>query len=151
MKNNSNPLNTILLVILALIVSDLFLNDGRVLASIAANAEDTTAVPYLEGQNLNNLILPPAATAAPGVTFTIVDDNSEPAITNLVPQLPPTAVPQQEPEAIIDYAEMLARPTATVRPLTDEQLLACAAAQQDGRRLPPHCPTNAAELLGPGR
>jgi hypothetical protein len=44
MKNNSNPLNTVILVILALIVADIFLNDGRVLASIAANAEDTTAV-----------------------------------------------------------------------------------------------------------
>jgi hypothetical protein len=156
MKNNSNPLNTVLLVILALIVADIFLNDGRALASLTSGNDTAgvpdTAVQAVDGQNLNNIILPPAPSGTPaGVTFAVVDEGSEPVIRNLVPIPPATAEPEQPPEAIINWSEELARPTATHRALTDEQLLACVSAQQDGRRLAPYCPADASELLGEGR
>lgn len=155
MQQKTNPLVIVLLVILALVAADLFLNDGRALASIN-NKDGETAVldvaPTIEGQNLNNSILPlPTATQPADITFTVLDDGDEPVIHNLVPVPPATEEPSQPPEAIINWSEELARPTATPHPLSDEQLLACLSAQQDGRRMAPYCPTNAAELLGEGR
>jgi hypothetical protein len=150
-----NTLSTVLLVLLALVAADLFLNDGRGLASITSGNDTAavidTAVQAVDGQSLNNIILPPASSGTPaGVTFAVIDDG-EPVIRNLVPIPPATAEPEQPPEAIINWSEELARPTATHRALTDEQLLACVSAQQDGRRPAPYCPTDAAELLGEGR
>lgn len=90
-------------------------------------------------------------TATPGsLTNFAVIGGSEPRIVNSAPILP-TAAPVVEYESVIDYAEMIAEPEPTRRPLSDEQLLACLSAQQQGRRMAPYCPTNAGELLGEGR
>ncbi len=151
MKNN--PLATILLVILALVAADLFLNDGRALASIASgNSTATVLDTAVEGQNLNNFAVQQVVvTATPGpggVTLTIIDDDSEPVIKNLVPTA--TATATAVPESIINYEDVIAQPTRDYD-ITDEQLAACIQAQQTGRRLAPYCPPNPAEYAGQGR
>lgn len=126
--------------VIALLVGNLLLDVNR--APVILNTAVETLAP-----------ISPAMVATPGglTSFVVIDNGSEPLVTNLVPEVPQTAVTVPAPEAVIDYAEMLAQPTPVSRTLTDEQLLACLSAQQDGRRMAPYCPTNAAELLGPGR
>jgi hypothetical protein len=151
--NKSNPLNTVLLIIIALICLDVY---GRVLASIAAsdNTPVLSAPSLPTGQNLNNAVMVyptavPLPTVEPAPVFTVIDTGNEPEIKDLIPVLPPTAT--QPPEAIINWSEEMSQPTATPRTLTDEQLLACLDAQLNGRRMAPYCPSNPAELIGTGR
>lgn len=144
MKNN--PLATILLVILALVVADLFLNDGRALASLAANANAGTAVslPQLDTQNLVNQVPDPR----------IILDTSAPAtvIFSQPPQIV-TATPGA-PVVVLESLDTSPTPTAEFAPTPEFSpgfLAACAGGMARGERVSPRCPTNAAEMLGTGR
>lgn len=91
MKNNS--LATVLLVILALVAADLFLNNGRALASITSKGNDTLTVQTLDRQSLQNMVQQPivvTATTPPQIVVTATSEppTVQPAVTT--PTAPPT-------------------------------------------------------------
>ncbi len=91
MKNN--PLVTVLLVILALIVADLFLNDGRALASITSKGNDAITVQTLDRQPLQNMVQQPivvTATPPPQIVVTATPEPPTAQPAGATPTTPPT-------------------------------------------------------------
>lgn len=110
------------------------------------------------GRSLNatNFVnsVPIQPTAESPTVLIIEGESGDPVIRSLVPTVLPTLQPTQTatavPENIIDYEDVLARPTRDYE-LTNDQLAACIQAQQTARRLAPYCPPNPAEYAGQGR
>ena len=139
---------TLLIGVIALAGLDIVFNGGQ---TIAALMPDTAVSP---DTNLTNMLDPRVVidTSQPAtVTF-----SQPPQVVTATPPAPvvvlePPVTPTQQPESVIDYADVvLAQPTRDYQ-LTNEQLSACIKAQLEARRLPPYCPPNPAEYAGPGR
>lgn len=149
MQQAKNIFLTLLIGVIALAGLDIVFNGGQ---TIAALMPERTAVS--PDTNLTNMLDPRVVidTSQPAtVTF-----SQPPQVVTATPPAPvvvlePPVTPTQQPESVIDYADVvLAQPTRDYQ-LTNEQLSACIKAQLEARRLPPYCPPNPAEYAGPGR
>jgi hypothetical protein len=112
---------------------------------------------YLKGTNqlqrVETFVVTLEAIEAPVQNSVIIQPEAAPVaqptavILNLVPEQP-TAVPveeaepavgPQEPEAIIDWQQVIEATAVPDRQLTPEQEAACAQAKAEGRRQAPYC------------
>lgn len=154
MNQTKSVFLTLLIGIIVLAGLDIVFNQGRTLAAMMPD-RTAVAVPYLDNQNLVNQVPDPRIILDTSAPATVVF-NQPPQIVTATPGAPvvvlepPTATPTQQPESVIDYAEVLAQPTRDYQ-LTNEQLSACIRAQMEDKRLAPYCPPNPVEYAGPGR
>jgi hypothetical protein len=132
-----NILSTVLLVLLALVAADLFLNDGRALARLANSAGEATAVidTAVQNQNLQNTIIQVVVTATTERIPAAASATAPPAATPTSPPTnfnatatvfftPPTAtyspvliaIPLATPRIGCQGGRSCPRPTATAAP-----------------------------------